>query len=474
MGLTLFLDLDAIPFRVWDEAYLATHTYEMMHDHDYMVTHSFGAPEMSNTKPPLVIWFMVASCKLFGYSEFSIRLPNVLSGFAICFLIFFFCTNILKSPLKGFLTVLILLSSSGLVRLHVLRSGEYDAILVMFITLYCLSYFLILESEDVARKKQLWIVFTISLILAILAKGVAALMVIPALVCYTISRRKLSSILIQAEFYLSILFIAGISIGYYFLREHYNPGYIQAVRDNELGGRYMNMMIISSPWDYINAMLKDEFRYWLLFAFIGIWAGFRSQDKREKQFTLFCLLIVIVHLLIISIGSTRLAWYDAPIYPFLSLLAGAGVYTLLDRICGLSKNKMTAARSLIIAILIIAITAPGYINVLAHDCAGRKALWNPEQCIIGYIDIWAMHGHSINDLKIVNDKSQTRALICQARKWESEDKHIHVNTSLTTLKVGDTVMIGNENLKSEINKLYVYQTVDTFKNVEVCLITQKK
>jgi 4-amino-4-deoxy-L-arabinose transferase-like glycosyltransferase len=254
----VFLHLDSLPFRMWDESYLATHTYEMARNHDYIVTRSFGAPEMSNTKPPLVIWCMVASTKIIGFNELGIRLPNALAAVMLCFLLFVFLTHITGEPLAGFSAVIMLISSAGYICLHVVRSAEYDSILTLLITLYCLCFFMLTEINTAKQQRRLWLFFTLGVIFAILTKGIAAMMIMPALFIYALIRGKILWFVRSKETYISAFFIVLIGLGYYYLREHFNPGYIQAVAENELGGRYVqaNEGHTEGPWFYIDFLLE--------------------------------------------------------------------------------------------------------------------------------------------------------------------------------------------------------------------------
>jgi len=53
----IFLHLDILPLRMWDEARYAINAYEMNQNGNFIVTHYQGQPDMWNTKPPLMIWF---------------------------------------------------------------------------------------------------------------------------------------------------------------------------------------------------------------------------------------------------------------------------------------------------------------------------------------------------------------------------------------------------------------------------------
>jgi 4-amino-4-deoxy-L-arabinose transferase-like glycosyltransferase len=471
----VFLHLDSLPFRVWDEAYLATHTYEMMHDHDYIVTHSFGAPEMSNTKPPFAIWCMLISCKVFGFNELAVRLPNAIAAVIICFIIFLFCTVILKSSFKGFLSVLVLISSSGFIRLHVIRSGEYDALLVLFVTIYCLSYFLILENKDPHRYKMLWALFTVSLTLAILTKGVAAILIMPALFIYTMYRMKVLEILHTKEIYISTSFVLLFGLGYYLLREHYNNGYIRAVFENELGGRYLNPMIDTSPWTYLNEIVNIQFKNLLPFAFIGFFFSVSTIGTIEKRLAVYCSFIIIVLLTILSIGATRLYWYDAPIFPFLALMAGSGIYYVTFNLSKIDEQNEGRVKMLATAGLVILFTASSYVNIIASNLSTAEDPWDSDSFnLTHYIELRERAGVNLSGYKVINDWFMYRALYCQVKKWEDKGQKMYIVNNVLGLNINDKIIVNKCPEKIQIDQIYQYKVIDSYKNVIVCQILGAK
>lgn len=52
----IFFNLEKAPIRMWDEAIYANNALEMAVNHDFLVLHNNGVPNLYNTKPPLVIW----------------------------------------------------------------------------------------------------------------------------------------------------------------------------------------------------------------------------------------------------------------------------------------------------------------------------------------------------------------------------------------------------------------------------------
>ena len=231
------LGLDTI--RDWDESRLACNALEMSENGNYIVTHFENQPDLWNTKPPLMIWLQVASCKIFGFNEIGIRIPSAIAALLTALCLLLFCLHFLKNKLWGFIAVIILVTSPGYISTHITRTGDYDALLTLFTTIYCLAFYLFLESEW--KKKNIFLLISFAgITFAVMTKGVAGLFYIPILFLYTLFRKKLFTTLKNPFFYFGLLFFILFVGGFYFLREMSSPGFLKAVYENELGGRFLN------------------------------------------------------------------------------------------------------------------------------------------------------------------------------------------------------------------------------------------
>jgi len=119
--------------------------------------------------------------------------------------------------------------------------------------------------------------------------------------------------------------------GYYISREIVNPGYLRAVWENELGGRYSRSLEGHDQpfWYYLQLLIKPRFSKWIVFLIPGIIAGFLVRDKMLTRLNLLSLFILVTHFLVISISRTKLPWYDLPEYPFLALSVAGFIWFLL-------------------------------------------------------------------------------------------------------------------------------------------------
>lgn len=341
----IFGHLDELPLDCWDESRLAMNAHDMNHSGNWIVTTFWNEPDMWNTKPPLMIWLQVVCIRLFGESELAVRMPSAIAAVATCMLLFWFFVKKYGNAFIGLLACLILITSEGYVCRHGIRSGDYDSLLVFFTTSFTLFWFLYLQES---KTKYLYL-FTSSLILAALTKGVQPLMFLPAILIYTIYCKKLVSVLKTSHFYISIFFFLFFVVGYYLLREQYNPGYIDAVFKNELGGRFAETIETHDGdfWYYFNSMLKHDFSAWLVLVPIGVLLAAISNNEFIKRFAVSICISASVYLLVISLAATKLYWYDMPAIPLLSILAAI----FFDRMIVLIENN-TRGKQVTYAVII--------------------------------------------------------------------------------------------------------------------------
>ena len=326
----VFLHLEYMPIRMWDESIMGINAIEMRHNHNYIVTYYNGHPEMSNTKPPLMIWCIVLFSKIFGFSELSMRLPSALAALGLCVFLFCVLRKHTGSALFGFFAVCILVTCQGYIRNHVTRTGEYDSLLVLFSTVASIHLFLATEASQKREQSKHLLLFFLTLTLAVLTKGVACMMQMPGLFLYVLFRKKVITFLKNKSFYTGLIFFIVFGIGYYFLRESVNPGYLKAVWENDLGGRYSGVLDgHDGPFSfYLSEIITWQFvNYYMLFP-VAIIVGLAFTKKPVQHLVAFALITGFSFLFFISLAVTKLPHYDAPLFPYLAIITAALLYRL--------------------------------------------------------------------------------------------------------------------------------------------------
>lgn len=417
----IFGHLDTLPIRIYDEARLAINSYEMFKNGDYIVTHYNGNPDMWNTKPPLLIWIQVIFMKILGVNELAIRLPSAFAAFLTCIALLFFSIRYLKNFWLGFIAVFVLITSQGYVGIHASRTGDYDAMLTLFTTLSVLLFFTFCETQ---KNKFLYLFFLFTA-MSVLTKSITGMFFLPAIFIYIIVQKQLITLFKNKHFYIGLSFFLFIVVGYYLLRETYNPGYIEAVQKNELGGRYLNTIENHKYdfWFYYKNIIDRNLSYWHIFIPCGLVVGFFIKNKKINRIMLYFFLLLFTYFLVISSAQTKLEWYDVPLYPFLAVIIAIFIYFLFDM---LQKNTW-ANQSLYLNVLpfiflfLLGITP--YKKIIEKTYKPKEFSWDKELFEIGYFLKDAIKGkfdlnnkfliydgynaHNLFYLNILNDNGTT-------------------------------------------------------------------
>lgn len=328
-GFLLFFRLGAAPIRIWDEAIYANNAVEMYRDGDLWVLKNDGIANLYNTKPPLIIWLQCLSMHLLEPGETAIRFPSALAAWLTVALLLYFATTVLQKPAIGCIAAGTLLSAKGFFCDHVARTGDLDAVLTLFITAYTLLYFRLLIAPDPVRRRR-DIALTAGLVgLAFFSKSTAGLIPLAGLFVATLISREGRSILKERTVYLSMLSVTGLAIAYYVFRESLAPGYWEKVFFSEYKRLFVNIMPWhTQPFDYYWwkwTEWKDFYPFvWFLPAVIPLF-GWKKQPL-VRAFAGYATVWSVVFFLLISFPAVKLPWYDAPMLPVLSLLAGCALW----------------------------------------------------------------------------------------------------------------------------------------------------
>jgi 4-amino-4-deoxy-L-arabinose transferase-like glycosyltransferase len=323
-GIILVLRNTALPMQIWDESRNANNALEMSRAGYSLVTHFHGRPDHWSTKPPLLIWLM-ALCLRLGFPPLlAIRLPSILAAISSVLLVFFFCLICLRDRLAGLLAGLTLLAAPLFVGWHTGRTGDFDSLVVFFTLVYALAFWRYLESAG--RSASPWLAITgLAVALNVLTKGVAGVLALPALLLYAMVQRKLVNVLLDRRVWFTLHGIAVLCGGYYGLREHFDPGYLHAVWNNEFAGRYLAVNEDHAGGAlYYFRVLATKFEPGFILLPLAVVPFLRS-DGRRRSVTVLCILTAVVLLAVLTRSQTKIFWYLAPATPFLALAVGIGV-----------------------------------------------------------------------------------------------------------------------------------------------------
>jgi hypothetical protein len=333
--------------ELWDESRNANNAIEMaMRGHWLTPTYAWVSDHW-NTKPPLFIWIVAGLEKLGVAPIAALRLPSSISALAVVMLIYLFCRNVLRRSFTGIAAALILMSSTLYFGLHVSMTGDYDALLCLFMTVYALGLYCYVEPVEGYVTKGL-VIGAIALLLAIMTKGVAGVLLLPGLFLYILVRKRLLAVVRDPKFWLALLGVAAMTALYYKGRDLVDPGYIHDVWGNELGGRYAvaNEGHHARTLYYANYLVHHFVPGLFLFvlAFFSIRRS-AARDERSRGAVLLGVIASITLLLVLTKAATKISYYAAPALPLMSIAGAIGLADVLRRLAGRSEPAEESAQN---------------------------------------------------------------------------------------------------------------------------------
>jgi 4-amino-4-deoxy-L-arabinose transferase-like glycosyltransferase len=468
----LFLRLDSLVIQLWDESRLAINAYEMYQNGNYLVTYFEGKPDMWNTKPPLMIWLQTITMHLLGPTTLSVRLPAALAALATVGLLLWFAVRHLKSFWFGAISILVLLTSEGYVMLHGTRTGDYDSLLTLFTTAYLLTFFLYTEHLD--QQKYLHYFF-VALGLALFTKGISACFFLPALAIYVVGRRQLWHFLREKWLYIDLLLCFGAIAAYYFLREQYNPGYWEAVGENELWGRFgKTIEEHKQPFHfYILNWTKQNFVYWYALLPAGILLGSSLKSDLPRRLTIFGTLCWVLYMLVISMAQTKLTWYDMPVFPLMAMAVATILFWIFEYLRTLPTIPMPLKRAYLPYVFLIAVFTIPYKSIVTNVCFGSEPDWASYEYEANYYLVKKAAKSNVAQWKVLSD-AYAPHLNFYIQTLGNSQKTFVRQYDAQNLTANDHVIVRQDHIKAQLEAMYEHEVIDTYKNAKIYRIIARK
>lgn len=378
----LFGFLNTLSIRLWDEARNSINAYEMYKNGYSFITTYNGNPDLWNTKPPLLIWLIASSMHLFGVNEMALRLPSAIAALFTTFLVFRFVSKETNSPLAGLIAVIVLVTSFGYIDFHAARSADFDSLLTLFTTLSALALFAFVKRSS--NKHLLF--FFIFISLAVLTKSVAGLLFVPGFILYVIFEKSLIKTLKNKYFYIGLLLFIAMVGGYYLIREKLSPGYLNAIVDNELGGRYLevNENHKGNFWYYYNYIVTYHFSYWAPLMLGGWLVSLYHKNQKIRDIGIFSTFMILGFFLVISLGKSKLEWYDIPLYPFFAILTSIFIWFIAELISDFLPLKQTLSKNIFPVIFVFFICIQPYQDIIGITYKPVEYSWNKPVFELNY------------------------------------------------------------------------------------------
>lgn len=323
----------------WDEARNGVNAYEMYHNKDYINLYYDGAIDTWNAKPPLLTWLVVLSYHIFGFNEYGLRLPSLLATI-LFFTYLYLLIRLYDTGKTAFLSCFILLCCKAVVGPRVGITGDFDALLLLFLTAMVYHFMRYLHFGAT------WHIYVAAIFfgLAFYTKGFAAFIILPGIILFLLVTKRLLPLLKLREFWLAtslaIVFAASwlviVSVwGKNPADNHYhNSGTVETMLFNDVYER-----LATTTFDYKKEYTPDRtffvttldahFNLWNYVWWLGLATGatilykrrrYLSSSKSAEPLRLLLLSICLITpmALLLTFATFKHFWYLAPVYGYIA------------------------------------------------------------------------------------------------------------------------------------------------------------
>ena len=302
---------------IWDanEAFYAETPREMLVTGDYLAPQFNFQPRAQ--KPPLTYWMVLASYKVFGVSEFSVRLPSALAA-AGTILFSYGTARMLFNPRAALMAALVIAATP---RIFILaRRLPIDVLLLFFLS--GTLFFLVRSVQQ--NRTSAWALAYLFAGLGFLTKGPIAL-VIPAgaYLVWALWGRRLRWSDVHPWMGSAIL-LAMVLPWYVWIYRAHGWTYISPffLRDNL--GRFASQSLgpARGPLYYTTVYIADFFP-WSLMALVAVGLLISSRKSEQPMKSLswglplaWCGLTFVLF----SLSKNKQEYYIAPMYPMAAII----------------------------------------------------------------------------------------------------------------------------------------------------------
>lgn len=322
----------------WDEAWYADVSRTMAETKNLLTpTWNYG---LFFDKPPLYYWISACMYLFFGDSEISSRLPSALAGIGSTILVCIIVYESTRSKISALISGIILSAIPGFVGRA--RTGNLDVLFTFWIvgTSYCW-----LKTTQ-SNRYRWWALMGLTLGLGFLSKGFGCIAFIGSAFIYEIITKMMNIYRIKRYIGSLVIFLLCIVAWV-------GPMYILFGNDfistffHHQSNKYMSTFALwkSFSFDMVRYSISG-LKIWALVLF-GILLLNRKIWK-DKIFSCFILFIIIFELLL-SFSVNKSNWFLVPIYPFVAMVIGLGLY----RLFGQSKHMLLLCFSCVIFLSLV-------------------------------------------------------------------------------------------------------------------------
>lgn len=467
----VFLYLGNLPFSSWDESLFAMRAYHILERGELLFNFlEFDSyKDHSNRKPFLTSLIQVGFWKLFGISELNLRIPVSLAFLTLLCIPVFLRERLRLERIHVWCYALLLLTSGSMIRNHVVRTGDQDVFVCLYMFLAALFFYLYLNQPAVDKKKYLNLVVLFTFC-TLYTKTIFAFMFFPGFLLYAIYKKRLKDLLSDRRVYLLGGILLFSFIGYNLYMNSRNPFFIEGFLNHALGryGTVVDGQEYKGFSYYWIGIYQKSFSYLIYFLALSPILFIAKKGYKHRDLQIYSWIIALSFIFIISLSKTKTFWYVIPALPFVALLIALNIEFLFSALYRMFSLKR---KGLVYMLLISCLFIPSYMDVMA------KVI---EHKYMPYYD-FEMEGAMIRRLEGSLPEVKDYTILIKRENpqtslytsWFNEQKKYKLEIDIHPIenyKTGQNVLSCNYNLSETIRKKYNYKALSDWKSCHLMQI----
>ncbi len=410
IGIVFYFSLAGYPLSNNNEGLYAEIAREMFLSGNYLVPHLNFVPYIE--KPPLLYWLISGSYHIFGVTVFAARFITATCG-ALTVICLCWLGHKIDRAVEAWLAAIMLATSIGFI--VIARIVFFDMLLTVCLTFTLSCFYLWWRSN---KKYYLFIAY-IFLALAVLAKGMLSLILVPAICISFLLICKQKNRITALFNPIGLLLFLAVVLPWHIMASLKHPGFAWEYFINEQILRFLNDRM---PHDYYQGPIYYYIPRILIYAFpwsLFIPALFKRnpiEDKNPDKLPIFLALWVIVPLIFFSISQAKANYYMIISMPALVFLLSIKIHEkLIKKELGIFIGVFGVLTAIFAGALIYFSIAEFNVTDLQYQIASLLMPWLYGLLIIALVFLvlsiifYASSQQELNsNLFQVNNKSQVR------------------------------------------------------------------
>ena len=273
-------------------------------------------------KPPLQFWLAATFIRVFGATDFAVKLPSVLFALGCVVLTWRMARRYLpdaEAAIAG-----IALATTYTFARNVIGFRLDGGVTFCFLAVIWAGLELLEPRRITPVGLWPWIVIGLGIGGGLMIKGAIILLSLPVLLsAFALARHW--RLMLNVRWLVALMVMALIAVPWHlYMWRHWGTSFTDIYLKQQVVERLAGRMHAPAPWYYYLQELATSYWPWLPFTAWGLWTAFRERDRWAPRHDLL-LAWFLIYFAAIHLASNKFDRYLMPLFPLLGMASAFGV-----------------------------------------------------------------------------------------------------------------------------------------------------